>query len=368
MIHKIYKRLLGSIELKAETDLKQYLKTNQALVNYKRPLILRYLNRFMYEQSIFTYLFLYASIIILILLNEFLLKTFLVKIKSYQYYDLININLLALKNFPSVQDILMVQITAMGLIFPIAVGLVTVITQKSNTSNTNSNIQIYYHESMAYKIGASCISLAIVLVLNLFILNFQLWEYTRIKILSSALPFLIPLINTWWLIINLIALWFFLKLSLSFVQPKRREEIRKDYTANVAIPYEKKSIYMYKHYQDIKKSIELGKSDLKIIFGELLKIGETEVRKKIKGEYTLKDVYQKPLVWVLKRWLKRTCFKASHNYELDDILKNSVSFPPLPNQYFSGEIEICNVTGDIKFTAMEKFLIKICFRFKRVKK
>lgn len=58
--------------------------------------------------------------------------------------------------------------TLIGLIFPIAVGLVTLIVQRQQTSNTSAHVQIYYWESFAYGVGASGIAFVIVLVVQFF--------------------------------------------------------------------------------------------------------------------------------------------------------------------------------------------------------
>jgi hypothetical protein len=45
------------------------------------------------------------------------------------------------------------RVTLIGLIFPIAVGLVTLIVQRQQTSNTSAHVQIYYRQSFAYGVG-----------------------------------------------------------------------------------------------------------------------------------------------------------------------------------------------------------------------
>lgn len=349
-------RSLGSIRLEAEKEFKKHRRTNAELIKHRRPAALWYLNRFLFQKSIFLYLLIYAVIVLFALLDEFLLKLLFPKL-----------SLLAFDHFSMIGDFLTVQITALGLIFPIAVGLVTVIIQRNEVSRTSSDIQVYYNESMAYQIGASCISLLIVLLLNLFVLNFPFWEHAEIKMQSASLPFLLPIIHLWWLIVNFVALWFFLKTSLSFVQPKQRENIRKLYAANVAIPREIKDALVKAYYHNIKRSLELGNADGKITFALGLGGGEIEIRKILKHEYILVDVWHKPITWVLKRWLARTNFAPEEDHNWGNSRNHSLDFPLMPTRYYSGEVIICRRTGDITLTKLERQIIKMCFRFKKVK-
>jgi hypothetical protein len=59
------------------------------------------------------------------------------------------------------------QVTMIGLLFPIAIALVTLIVQREDASSTVSDVQVYYHQTLAYQIGASGIALSIVLAVQL---------------------------------------------------------------------------------------------------------------------------------------------------------------------------------------------------------
>lgn len=349
-------KLLGSIRLEAEKEFRKHRRTNAELIKHKRPAVLWYLNRFLFQKSIFLYLFIYTAIVLLALLDEFLLKLLFPKLELSDF-----------DHFSKIGDFLTVQITALGLIFPIAVGLVTVIIQRNEVSSTSSDIQVYYYESMAYQIGASSISLLIALLVNLFVLNFPFWEHVEIKVQSASLPFLLPIIHLWWIVLNFVALWFFLKISLSFVQPKQRENIRKLYAANVAIPSEIKDALVKAYYHNCRQSLELGNADGKVTFALGLGDGEIEVRALLKHEHILVDVWKKPLIWVLKRWLERTGFDPEEDHNWGNSRNHSLDFPLMPTRYYSGEVVICRRTGDLTLTRLERQIIKMCFRFKMVK-
>jgi hypothetical protein len=118
----------------------------------------------------------------------------------------------------------------------VAVGLVTLIAQRNDGTSTSTDVQLYYNGALAYEIVASSVALLLVLCVQIFWpLDYAIHAVGRdqavlvVKIVLTGVHLL-------WLAINIGAFAQFVAMSLRFVEPRARENMREQYTANVIVP------------------------------------------------------------------------------------------------------------------------------------
>jgi len=324
---------------------------------------MRLLQSFFGERGLFGFLFLYVIFVVLLLGME-------VTITS-ECPSLIPTWTNAQKIGQLLKEVtgsfLGVQVTILGLLFPVAIALVTLIVQREDATSTNSDVQVYYSQTFAYGIGASGIALAIVLTMQLlwpaqFVIHrLGLGGSTQtFKILLTALHF-------FWLVINLVSMWHFLKTSLSFIQPSERAHLRRRFSANVVISQEQIKLLTKERYAKLGSSL-LPKSvpGLKgpsFHFGsDLHDWGKIEVTTRKASRKYLYDVWVTPLSWVLQRWWKRCEKSTSHDGSRVSV--PTLQFAPNPRYPLPKEGTICRRSHGVPLSRLERFIIKHCFRFK----
>ena len=127
------------------------------------------------------------------------------------------------------------QVGILGIV-SVAIGIVTLITQRDDRSSTNTDVRLYYVESLAYEVVLSGAALLIILCVQL------LWPAQFIAHLAHLggrdLVFKVVLtaLHLVWLLLNLAVFAQFLLTTLHFVEPSARERLRERYTANVIVP------------------------------------------------------------------------------------------------------------------------------------
>ena len=161
--HRWKEGLLGSLRMTVEREIALHRRTNAALVSARPPLRMRVLQAALGERGLLRILVFYALFVIaLICLEVVLTSTYPALIPSWANASSLG---------PFLRDIasyfLAAQVTIIGLLFPIAVALVTLIVQREDASSTNSDVQVYYSETLAYRVGASGIALSIVISVQL---------------------------------------------------------------------------------------------------------------------------------------------------------------------------------------------------------
>lgn len=299
--------VLGSLRKRVRRELRKHQRSNPALRAARYPLHLLLLRKFFGERTIIGFLLPYTVLVLAVLGAEMVLaqcSTFPAALWSRG--EDINSLLRSVTSY-----YLGAQVVMIGLLFPIAVGLVTLIVQREEASSTISDIQVYYNETFAYGIGASGISLSIVLAVQLLwpaqIVLYQLG-------LGASLQFskvFLTAVHAMWLVINFVALWHFLGTSLSFIRPADRALLRRRFAANHAIPQD-----LFDRYSDMlffrAGSTLLSASEAEddqhpyIRFGSSFgEWGAVEVEKPHAAGKVLVNVWMTPLGWILRRWRSR---------------------------------------------------------------
>lgn len=261
------------------------------------------------------------------------------------------------------------QIVIIGLLFPVAVALVTLIIQRENASGTASDIQVYYEESLAYKIGASGIALSIVLAAQL-LWPAQFASY-RLGLDDQAIfhKTLLTAVHLVWLLINFSALWHFLLTSLSFMRPMERILSRNRFAANVAIPADLLDKLATSHYLNAGRLIADRQPDRvnreqspTLLFGfGLGGSSSTEIADPLLAKKVLVDVWLSPLSWAVWRWLRRCRESSAHVPKGEQEPKLAIL--PTWQQPLPEDGILCQRRNGVPLDRFERFLIRKSLRF-----
>ncbi len=358
--------VLGSLRKRVAWEVKEHRRTNIALKTARAPSRMRILQVLLSNRGFFELLGLYVLLLILLIVIEIIVAcAFPSFIPSWT--NATNIGSL-LKDTTSY--LLGAQVTMIGLLFPIAVGLVTLMVQREDASSTNSDVQVYYNQTLAYQIGASGIALSVVLAAQL------VWPAHfaahRFGFGSSTQGFKIILtaVHILWFVINAAALWHFLVTSLSFVQPAERATLRRRFAANVAIPTDLSdrlalALYMGASTSLLQQAERNGDGDEpSLLFGpDLGEWGDVEVADpKLVGK-VLYDVWTAPLGWILRRWWRRSAAHGPRSHTLSP--KASLVFPADLRRPLSEGGVICRRQKGVPLSAMERLVVRHSFRFRK---
>ncbi|MDX2145211.1 MAG: hypothetical protein SFV19_17785 [Rhodospirillaceae bacterium] len=357
---------LGSLGLRVAREIEEHLKTNPTIRGARQPLRMRFLLLLFGERRLLGFLLPYALLVVALVAAEVIL--------AWCCNDLLPQWTAAEKISPLLKDVtsyfLGAQVTAIGLLFPIAVALVTLIVQRGDNSSTISEVQIYFSETLAYQVGASGIALSIVLgVQLLWSMQFTVHYFFEAGTSLQFFKIVLTCVHMVWFSVNLAAIWHFLFASLSYIRPAERAVMRKRFTAQYAIPADLKERLTHLFYEGAATSIlpESKKtlSDPKapsFFFGHDFRDWEyTEITDQGAAGKYLKDVWMRPLGWAIRRWYTRC--KASPNKN-----KHYASGPALcfPVNFFTQGAQdgvVCRRQNGVPLDYLERFIIKHAFRY-----
>ena len=344
---------LGSVRRRVAKEVKEHLQTNPAIRSAGHPLGMRMLRLFYGHRGLLGFLIPYAVLVSVLVSAEIIVANWWPNlIPSWSNNQSIG------SLFRDVtRNLLGAQVVMVGLLFPIAVGLVTLIVQREVASSTVSDIQVYYGETLAYRIGASGIALSIVLAVHL------LWPA------QLATQVILTVVHLSWIVINFTALWHFLLTSLNFMQPAERALLRRRFAANVSIPNDLTERLTELFYADGIRLIpdQLSTRDVdeeqpSLLSGyDLGEWGEIEVTAPAISKKVLVDVWMRPLRWAVLHWFKR-CPKQ----DVDDSPVHSgpaLVFLPDWRRPMPDDGIICRRNHGVPLNAFERFLIRQSFRF-----
>lgn len=359
--------VLGSLRKRVAWELKEHRRTNTALKSARAPFRMRVLQAFLGKRGLLGFLALYALFLIFLIVIELVI--------AYLCPSLIPGWTNAQNIGPHLKDVtsyfLGAQVTMIGLLFPIAVGLVTLIVQREDASSTSSDVQVYYSQTLAYQVGASGIALSIVLATQLlWPMQFAVHRF-GFGTTSQGIKVVLTSFHLAWLILNFAALWHFLDTSLSFIRPAKRGLMRRCFAANVSIPNDlsaRLALYLYTNARaSLLQRADVGTGDNdppSILFGsELGEWGEIEIAEPKSSRKVLRDVWMKPLGWAVRRWWNKCVEHASGNMPHGST-PTLVFTPDLRRPLPEGGI-ICRRRNGVPLSFIERFVIKRCFRFGR---
>lgn len=263
------------------------------------------------------------------------------------------------------------QVVMVGLLFPIAVGMVTLIVQRESASSTFSEIRVYYSGTFVYQVGASGIALSIVLAAQILWPAHFLAHRVGFGTPSEFSKIVLTGIHLLWLVINFSALWHFLFTSLSFIRPLERSKLRRRFAADVAIPRDLMERLMRGYFLNLgsilkpklTKTSAAGPAPILYFGYGVTDRSEIEVAEPDLTHRIVHDVWTKPLSWALRSWIKRC--GASDVNGAQSQLQPILEFPlhmgyPMPQAGV-----ICQRKGGTPLNAFERYLVRHSFKFRR---
>lgn len=203
------------------------------------------------------------------------------------------------------------QVGALGVI-SLALALVTLIAQRENSA---TDVKLYYHESLAFEVVASCVALLAVMCAQL------LWPLQfflhKMGFGSSLQAFKLVLLgaHSTWLLINLAGLAHFIATTFNFVQQSAREKLRERYTVNFVQPLEMTTRLRQQLYgiatEELLGLDQANNDQPSATFG--FDFGGphiSEITTKFEPRMALYDVRVVWVRWALRRWARR-CNRAA---------------------------------------------------------
>ncbi len=269
------------------------------------------------------------------------------------------------------------QVGALAVI-SIAVALVSLIAQREGPS---TDVQVYYHESLAFEVVASSIALLAVLCIQLVwplqFLTHRLSGGTE----PQAFKLLLFTVHITWLLLNLTGLAHFVATTLRFVQQSAREASRERYTANVVQPLEMTQRLRERLYlgagsellasgNDDENEHEHENRDLPTAsFGWDLGTPQTvEIEAAFTRPVVLRDIRMTWVRWVLRRWSGR-CQAQAASQPVQRRLglgrdRPRLMFTPRLDQPLRGKVGWCQRDGGVPLDRFERFVLRRAFRFR----
>jgi hypothetical protein len=127
------------------------------------------------------------------------------------------------------------QVGLLGII-AVAVGIVTLLSQRDDRSSATSDVRLYYSESLAYEVVTSGVALLVVLCVQLFWpLQFAL-RLMQGRGQNPIFELILTILHALWMVANILLFYQFMRTTLSFVEPDARIRMRDRYTADTALP------------------------------------------------------------------------------------------------------------------------------------
>ncbi len=266
------------------------------------------------------------------------------------------------------------QVGVLGVI-SIAVGLVALIAQRESSS---TDVQVYYHESLAFEVVASSVALLAVLCAQLlwpaqFLLH-RLGGGTDLQVFKLLLLAL----HTSWLLLNLCGLAHFVATTFRFVQQSEREVMRERYTANFVQPLEmtvrlREHLYQAASLEFLNRPESDGNNvdTPTLILGfDSDDLGLAEIQTVFANPMVIRDVRMIWLRWVVRRWAARCDAEARSSAArrrglgLDSPL---LVFSVQLDRPLHGEVIWCRRRAGAPLTRTERLVLRCAFLFKRAR-
>lgn len=262
------------------------------------------------------------------------------------------------------------QVGVLGVL-SLALALITLIAQRESSS---TDVKVYYHESLAFEIVASCVALMAVLCVQL------LWPSQfllhRLGFGTELLVFKFGLLGVHlaWLLLNLVGLAHFIITTFGFVQQSEREVLRERYTANIVHAREMTSRLRQQLYGVATTELISPDADEKglpaatfgIDFGDPQTI---EIQTTFQRPTALHDVRMIWVRWVLRRWAGRCVKRAASEARLPSHGLGQqgpqIWFTPHLDVPLRGSVGWCRRRGGVPLDALERLVLRRAFRFRR---
>ncbi|MDZ4370884.1 MAG: hypothetical protein U1C74_05615 [Phenylobacterium sp.] len=264
------------------------------------------------------------------------------------------------------------QLAILG-VASVAVGIVTLLAQRSEGVSARTDIRLYYVESFAYELVASSIALSMVLAAQLFWP--AQWAATLLGLGGDSLAFKVALsgVHAAWLGVNLLLFHRFLLTTLRFVEPNARARLREHFTANIMIPTDLESRLINTLFLGLGEAVggAVWTAGPSLAIGRAYARREaavSELASRFGSPARLVDVWQAPLQIAFDSWAKRvrrTGRPQAATAFSEEKWPDSLIITVWPNSQVDGETAWLYRTGDTPLRPWERWLIRASFRFAR---
>ncbi|MDX7951339.1 hypothetical protein P7D22_09145 [Lichenihabitans sp. Uapishka_5] len=260
------------------------------------------------------------------------------------------------------------QVGALSVI-SLALALVTLIAQRDDAS---TDVRIYYHESLAFELVASCVALIAILCVQLIWPSQFLLHVMGFGTASQVFKLFLLCVHLAWLSANLGGLAHFTVTTFGFVQQSRREALRRRYTANVVHPRTMMPRLMEQIYGSAGPVISdhLGlASGGRLTFGaDFGDPAAIEVRSSFDVPVTLRDVRLTWVAFVVRRWHQRCVADVRGAARDGDVFaaRPAIWFTPMPEVPLRGDTPWCMRRGGVPLLPLERVILRLAFRFRKV--
>jgi len=257
-----------------------------------------------------------------------------------------------------------IQSTIVALIYPIVIGFVTLLLQRRHSAK--ASLHIYLHDTSAILTGLSALFLVFSMSVQFFFLHM-----VSDSTISGWL-----LIDTIWFLVNILGVIWFLIRTFDYLRPERRAAIMRIYALNYIWPAEVRcnlesnlflgAIY-YGWLPGPVYGDEKSKSKTAIITGSIGRdMGDIQVTKRKKGNWTIGDVRFRLLLLVIRSWQRREDKLASSSEKKPDTLfgmrdSRLLILPSVPGEPFDPEVGLCRTKGGTGLKLWERWLIRQSF-------
>lgn len=357
--------LFGSLRARVDREIGDLSRNNPALRRARYSLLRRLLRIALVNRSIEQFLGVYIVAVLAALVSEW-------AINRYAASWLPGYSGAVARDF--LKDVGSYLITAqIGIlaIVSVAVGVVTLLSERGDGSSVNTDVRLYYVESYSYELAVSGVALLLVLTLQLFWPLQHLLHAAGLGGTDYSFKLALTALHALWFCLNLLLFLQFITTTLRFVEPSSRESLRERYSANEIIPRDARLRLLRALFINAPNQI-FGEQALKdgpgITFGYRSSLDDravTEAVKTFRSPVKLQDVRLKPLSWVLHRWQSRVRQRAQQPRRpfgqplWDDQLTIPLGF----DDTFEGVTDLAIRRGQVSLNRIERWIVRMCFRF-----
>ena len=222
--------LFGSLKRRVDYEVKELARDNPTLRRSKYAFSRRLLRAVIVDRSMGHLLGFYVGVLLLMVLGEWAINRYSPSSLPGYYGD-------GPRGFlKDVGSYLIAAQVGLLAIVSVAVGVVTLLSQRDDGSSINTDIRLYYVESYSRELAVSAIALLIVLTLQLF---WPLQHALHVAGLGGrdySFKLALMALHALWFCLNLVLFLQFITTTFRFVEPSARETLRERYSANEVIP------------------------------------------------------------------------------------------------------------------------------------
>jgi hypothetical protein len=362
MSQPLGKGLLGSLRAQVDHELRELAQENLTLRRSRYSLARRLLRYTIVNRSIAQILGLYFILLLGVVLCEWAANRFApCLLPGYQGAG-------PRQFLTDVGSYLISGQIGVLAIVSVAVGVVTLLSQRFDGSSVNTDIRLYYVESYSYELAVSGVALLIVLTLQLFWPLQHALHAAGLGGPDYSFKLALTLLHALWFSFNLLLFLQFISTTLRFVEPSSRETLRERYSANEVIPSDAKKRLLRTLYFQAPLQFFGRDEGPNISFGHSMGLDDNSIEEIItvfSAPTRLVDVRLRPLKWVLEHWKKRSQKPPPRTVQ-DRNVRSDGQLAILANfdDALEGQRAWVLRRDGLPLTGLEKWIIRKCFSFK----